>query len=113
MPPAGATGEEAAKPLNVPAPTPATPPAPAPAAATPAPPAAPGAGSSWSAEVAPTKAGEGKTRKFSTELALNADEVARLFAAGADPLLRVTVTVQSSGSTGWKGLSAGFSGSAM
>jgi hypothetical protein len=48
-----------------------------------------------SAQVAAIKAGEGKTRKFSTELNLNADQVARIFAAGPDPLLRVTVTVQS------------------
>jgi outer membrane lipoprotein-sorting protein len=59
MPPAGATGEE--KPLNVPAPQPATPPAPtaAPAPAT-SPPAA-GAASAWSTQVAPTKSGEGIT----------------------------------------------------
>ncbi len=46
--PAGAAGEDASKPLNVPAPAPATPPP------------SPGAGSAWSAEVAPTK-GEGLT----------------------------------------------------
>jgi outer membrane lipoprotein-sorting protein len=44
--PAGAAGEDAQKPLNVPAPAPATPPP------------SPGSSSAWSAEVAPTK-GEG------------------------------------------------------
>jgi len=48
-----------------------------------------------SAEVAGIKAGERKTRKFSTKLTLDADQLARLFAAGPDPLLRITVTVQS------------------
>ncbi len=46
-------------------------------------------------QVAGIKAGERKTRKFSAKLYLDADQVARVFAAGADPLLRVTVTVQS------------------
>ena len=50
MPPAGATGEEAAAPLKVPAPTPATPPP------------SPGSSSAWSTEVAPnSKPGEGIT----------------------------------------------------
>jgi outer membrane lipoprotein-sorting protein len=52
--PAGAAGEDAAKPLNVPAPTPATPPKPGE-------PAAAGSSSAWSAEVAPAKSGEGIT----------------------------------------------------
>lgn len=52
--PVGAAGEDASKPLNVPAPTPATPPKPAE-------PAAGASGSAWSAEVAPAKAGEGLT----------------------------------------------------
>jgi outer membrane lipoprotein-sorting protein len=52
--PASAAGEDATKPLNVPAPTPATPPKPAE-------PAASGSSSAWSAEVAPAKAGEGIT----------------------------------------------------
>jgi outer membrane lipoprotein-sorting protein len=55
MPSAYAAGED--KPLNVPAPTPATAPPPAAPATVAAPP--PGAGSAWSAEVAPTKGGEG------------------------------------------------------
>jgi outer membrane lipoprotein-sorting protein len=65
MPAVGATGEE--KPLNVPAPQPATPPAAAPATASPSapaaatPPPAAGAASAWNAEVAPAKAGEGIT----------------------------------------------------
>jgi outer membrane lipoprotein-sorting protein len=67
-PSVGATAEE--KPLNVPAPTPAKPPAPAAAPetapSTATPPAttgtpAAGAASAWSAEVAPTKAGQGIT----------------------------------------------------
>ena len=58
MVPVGASAAGDEKPLNVPAPTPATPPAatpPAPAAEQPA----AGAGSAWSAHVAPAKAGEG------------------------------------------------------
>lgn len=58
MVPAGATAAGDEKPLNVPAPQPATPPA-----ATPPTPAgeqpAAGTGSAWSAHVAPAKAGEG------------------------------------------------------
>jgi outer membrane lipoprotein-sorting protein len=64
MPPAGATGEEAAKPLAVPAPVPATPPPTAtPSSTVPAKDAqAPqGAGSAWSAQVAPAKSGQGLT----------------------------------------------------
>jgi outer membrane lipoprotein-sorting protein len=55
--PAGAAGEDASKPVNVPAPAPATPPP------------SPGSSSAWSAEVAPTKAGEGLTlNQHQTEL---------------------------------------------
>jgi outer membrane lipoprotein-sorting protein len=50
--PAGAAAEDAAKPLNVPAPMPASPPK---AGEAPS----PGSSSAWNAEVAPAKAGEG------------------------------------------------------
>jgi outer membrane lipoprotein-sorting protein len=53
----GAVAEDASKPLNVPAPTPASPPKPGDAAA----PSAPGSSSAWNAEVAPAKTGEGIT----------------------------------------------------
>ena len=46
-------------------------------------------------QVAGIKAGERKTRKFSAELNLGPATVARLFAEGEAPMLRVTVTVQS------------------
>jgi outer membrane lipoprotein-sorting protein len=52
--PAGAAAEDAAKPLNVPAPMPASPPKPGD-------PPFPGSSSAWNAEVAPAKPGEGLT----------------------------------------------------
>jgi outer membrane lipoprotein-sorting protein len=52
--PAGAAAEDAAKPLNVPAPMPASPPKPGD-------PPSPGSSSAWNAEVAPAKPGEGLT----------------------------------------------------
>jgi outer membrane lipoprotein-sorting protein len=52
--PAGAAAEDAAKPLNVPAPMPASPPKPGD-------PPSPGSSSAWNAEVAPAKAGDGMT----------------------------------------------------
>jgi outer membrane lipoprotein-sorting protein len=57
MVPVGASAAGDEKPLNVPAPTPATPPAQAPAPAAEQP--AAGTGSAWSAHVAPAKAAEG------------------------------------------------------
>jgi len=52
--PAGAAAEDAAKPLNVPAPMPASPPKAGD-------PPSPGSSSAWNAEVAPAKPGEGMT----------------------------------------------------
>ena len=52
--PAGAAAEDAAKPLNVPAPMPASPPKPGD-------PPSPGSSSAWNTEVAPAKPGEGMT----------------------------------------------------
>ena len=52
--PAGAAAEDGAKPLNVPAPMPASPPKPDD-------PPSPGSSSAWNAEVAPAKPGEGLT----------------------------------------------------
>lgn len=55
----GAAAEDASKPLNVPAPTPATPPKPG--DAKPGDAGAAGSSSAWNAEVAPAKPGEGLT----------------------------------------------------
>jgi hypothetical protein len=46
-------------------------------------------------QVSHLNAEEGKTRSFSAEVILGPEDIERLFAAGADPLLRITVTVQN------------------